>query len=118
MAQKIDLAQAATEGASVFDLISRGNVQTVQNVNSTSNVKEVKNVSNTKEVKNTSNTHSGRPLKYDTELTRLNLKVPAYIKEYLTIASAKQSIAERRQISLTEYLIELVKADMDKNKDK
>lgn len=51
----------------------------------------------------------------DSQLERLNLKIPAEIKEYLTIAAAKASIAERRNISLTEYFCDLVRSDMEKN---
>lgn len=47
---------------------------------------------------------NGRSPKYDEELARINLKVPAKIKEYLTVAAAKASIDQKRNISLTEYL--------------
>ena len=57
------------------------------------------------------NMKSGRPAKYDGELCRLNLKIPADVKEYLTIAAAQDSIEENRQISITEYIIELISAD-------
>jgi hypothetical protein len=46
------------------------------------------------------------------EIARLNLKIPAELKEYLTVAAAKASIEQRRNISLTEYLCDLVRADM------
>ena len=44
-------------------------------------------------------------------MERLNLKIPTDIKEYLTIAAAKASIEQRRHISLTQYLCDLVAAD-------
>lgn len=102
MAKK-SMKAAAAAGTSVFDQIASGNATNVQNVNNVQNVKDVQNV------------NGGRPAKYTVPLERLNLKIPAEIKEYLTVAAAKASIDQRRQISLTEYLIELVRADMEKN---
>ena len=108
MAKK-SMKDAAAAGTSVFDQIASGNVQNVNNVNNVNNVLYVKDVQNAKNAK------GGRPAKYDGEMVRLNLKVPAYIKDYLMIAAAKASIEQRKQISLTEYLCELVTADREKN---
>lgn len=58
----------------------------------------------------------GRPQKYNKEQVRINLKVPVEVKEYLTIAAAKASIDQRRNISLTEYLCALVYTDMERSK--
>ena len=58
---------------------------------------------------------AGRPSKYTGDMVRLNLKIPAEIKEYLTIAAARASIEQRRQISLTEYLCDLAAADREKH---
>ena len=102
MAKK-SMKAAATAGTSVFDQIASGNVQHAENV---TDVQDVQNVQNVKDVNK-----KGEPLE------RLNLKIPAEIKEYLTVAAAKASIAQRRNISLTEYLCELVRADMEKHKD-
>ena len=44
-------------------------------------------------------------------------KIPAELKEYLTVAAAKASIDQRRNISLTQYLCDLVTADMERHKD-
>lgn len=78
------------DGQNVFDAIATGNVQDVQNT------KDVKNVQ--KEEK---------PV-----MVRLNLKIPAEIKEYLDVAAAKESIVQRKNISLTKYLVDMVKRDM------
>ena len=102
MAKK-SMKDAAAAGTSVFDQIASGNATNVNNVHNVKDVKDVQNV------------NGGRPAKYTVPLERLNLKIPAEIKEYLTVAAAKASIDQRRQISLTEYLIELVRADMEKN---
>lgn len=99
MAKK-SMKDAAAAGTSVFDQIASGNVQNAQDV---TDVKDVKNVQDVNK--------KGEPLE------RLNLKIPAEIKEYLTVAAAKASIAQRRNISLTEYLIQLVREDMERNKD-
>lgn len=93
MARK-SMKDAAAAGTSVFDQIASGNAQNA------TDVQDVKDVNK-----------KGEPLE------RLNLKIPAEIKEYLTIAAAKASIEQRRNISLTQYLCDLVTADMEKHKD-
>ena len=90
---------AANEGASVFDQIASGNVQHAENAKDVPDVKGAKDTN-----------------KEGVELARLNLKIPAELKEYLTVAAAKASIEQRRNISLTEYLCDLVRADKEKNK--
>lgn len=97
---KKSMKDAAAAGTSVFDQIASGNVQSVQDVIDVQDVKNVKDVNK-----------KGEPLE------RLNLKIPAEIKEYLNVAAAKASIAQRRNISLTEYLIQLVREDMAKNNE-
>lgn len=97
---KKSMKDAAAAGTSVFDQIASGNVQSVQDVIDVQDVKNVKDVNK-----------KGEPLE------RLNLKIPAEIKEYLTVAAAKASIAQRRNISLTEYLIQIIREDMAKNNE-
>lgn len=99
MAKK-SMKDAAAAGTSVFDQIASGHIQSAENVTDVQDVKNVKDVNK-----------KGEPLE------RLNLKIPAEIKEYLTVAAAKASIAQRRNISLTEYLIQIVREDMAKNKE-
>lgn len=93
---------AATEGASVLDRLTSG-------AQHTQDAKDVQDVKNVKDVKDTN--------KEGVELARLNLKIPAELKEYLTVAAAKASIEQRRNISLTQYLCDLVAADMERHKD-
>ena len=93
---------AATQGASVIDQLASG-------AKAVPDAKDVKDVQGVKDVKDTN--------KEGVELARLNLKIPAELKEYLTVAAAKASIAQRRNISLTEYLIQLVREDMAKNNE-
>lgn len=96
---------AANEGASVLDRLTSG----AQHTQDAKDVQDVKNVQNAKDVKDTN--------KEGVELARLNLKIPAELKEYLTVAAAKASIDQRRNISLTQYLCDLVTADMERHKD-
>lgn len=103
---KKSMKAAATAGTSVFDQIASGNVQHAENVTDVQDVQNVQDAKNAKDVNK-----KGEPLE------RLNLKIPAEIKEYLTVAAAKASIEQRRNISLTEYLIQIVREDMAKNNE-
>ena len=96
---------AANEGASVLDRLASG----AQHAQDAKDAQDVKNVKDTKDVKDTN--------KEGVELARLNLKIPAELKEYLTVAASKASIEQRRNISLTQYLCDLVTADMERHKD-
>lgn len=93
---------AATQGASVIDQLASG-------AKAVPDAKDVKVVQGVKDVKDTN--------KEGVELARLNLKIPAELKEYLTVAAAKASIDQRRNISLTQYLCDLITADMERHKD-
>lgn len=122
---KKSMKEAATAGTSVFDQIANGN--DILRVNNANNVQKVQNAENAENVNNTmdaievlngaADKKSGRPRKYDGEMVRLNLSIPKDIKEYLTIAAAKASIEQRRQISFTEYLCDLVAADRAQHND-
>lgn len=125
---KKSMKEAATAGTSVFDQIANGS--DVLRVNNANNVQKVQNAENAENVNNTmdaidiievlngaADKKSGRPRKYDGEMVRLNLSIPKDIKEYLTIAAAKASIEQRRQISFTEYLCDLVAADRAQHND-
>ena len=95
-----NLKGAAAASADIFDTITRGNAQDAEAVQYAQNGQSAKDVN-----------------KEGIELARLNLKIPAEIKEYLTVAAAKASIEQRRNISLTQYLIQLVREDMAKNNE-
>lgn len=68
---------------------------------------DVQDVQDAKDVKSTN--------KKGEQLERLNLKIPADIKRYLTIRAAEQSIQEGRTVSPTQYLCDLIRADMKKH---
>lgn len=78
------------DSKNVYDALAAGNVQDVEDTKDTQNVQKKK-----------------KPA-----MVRLNLKVPAEIKEYLDVAAAKESILQRKNVSLTKYLVDMVKRDM------
>lgn len=106
MATKKSMKAAATAGTSVFDQLAQG-AQDAENVTDVQDVQNVQNAPATK---------PGRPAKTTQPLERLNLKIPADIKEYLQAAAYRES-SPKKTVSLTEYLCDLVRADMEKHKD-
>lgn len=103
MAKK-SMKEAAAAGTSVFEQLTNENAR---------GAKDVQDVQNAKGAKDTNDTKKAAD---KMPLERLNLRLPADIKEYLTVAAAKQSIEQKRPVSLTEYLCDLIRADMEKNK--
>lgn len=103
MASKTTIKDATKENASILMQMVQGGTQdvnNVNNVNSTNNVKGVKR---------------GKRAKYPNEV-RVSLMIPMYIKEYLQAAAYRESNA-KHTVSITEYLCDLVVADMEKHKD-
>ena len=103
MASKTTIKDATKENASILMQMVQGGTQdvnNVNNVNSTNNVKGVKR---------------GKRAKYPNEV-RVSLMIPMYIKEYLQAAAYRESNA-KHTVSITEYLCDLVSADMEKHKD-
>ena len=92
MAKKLKGAAAAS--ADIFDTIARGN--TADTVDTT-------------DTQDTQDTQKAKP-----EYYRFNLKMPLEYKEYLQAAAYRASSPEKT-ITITEYLCELVRADMEKN---
>lgn len=89
MAKKLKGAAAAS--ADIFDTIARGNT------------------TDTTDTQDTQDTRKAKP-----EYYRFNLKMPIEYKEYLQAAAYRASSPEKT-ITITEYLCELVRADMEKN---
>ena len=102
MAKK-SMKAAATAGTSVFDTIAQG-AQYAQDVQDVQDVQSVEAVQPVKE-------KTAAP-----RMERLNLKIPAEVKEYLQAAAYRESSA-KHIVSLTEYLCNLVYADMERHKD-
>ena len=104
MAKK-SLKEAAAAGTSVFDTISQGAQRTID----AEDVKDVPNVQNVKHARD------GRPAKYAQPMERLNLKIPADVKEYLYAAAYRES-SPKKTVSVTEYLCQIVREDMERHK--
>ena len=93
MAKKLKGAAAAS--ADIFDTIARGN--TADTVDTT----------DTQDTQNT-------PKAAKPEYHRFNLKMPLEYKDYLQAAAYRASSPEKT-VTITEYICELVRADMEKN---
>ena len=96
MAKKLKGAAAAS--ADIFDTIARGNTA------------DTIDTEDTQDTQNTQRT----PKAPKPEYYRFNLKMPLEYKEYLQAAAYRASSPEKT-ITITEYLCELVRADMEKN---
>ena len=96
MAKKLKGAAAAS--ADIFDTIARGN--TVDTVDTT----------DTQDTQDTQST----PKAPKPEYYRFNLKMPLEYKDYLQAAAYRAS-SPTKTVTITEYICELVRADMEKN---
>ena len=96
MAKKLKGAAAAS--ADIFDTIARGN---------TADTTDTEDTQDTQDTQRT-------PKAPKPEYYRFNLKMPLEYKEYLQAAAYRASSPEKT-ITITEYLCELVRADMEKN---
>lgn len=110
MAAKKSMKAAAAASSSVFDQIASGNVQSTQNTLYTQGTQDAENTQYMPESTNAQNTKA-------VPMERINLKIPAELKEYLTIAAAKASIQQRKNVSVTQYLCDLIASDMEQHKD-
>ena len=97
MAKKLKGAAAAS--ADIFDTIARGN--TADTVDTT----------DTQDTQDTQRTQKAPKPEY----YRFNLKMPLEYKEYLQAAAYRASSPEKT-VTITEYICELVRADMEKNR--
>ena len=90
-----NLKGAAAASADIFDTIARGNTT------------DTADTTDTQDTQDTRNTQ--KP-----EYYRFNLKMPLEYKEYLQAAAYRASSPEKT-VTITEYICELVRADMEKN---
>ena len=93
MAKKLKGAAAAS--ADIFDTIARGNTA---------------DTIDTEDTQDTQHT----PKAPKPEYYRFNLKMPLKYKDYLQAAAYRAS-SPRKTVTITEYICELVRADMEKN---
>ena len=96
MAKKLKGAAAAS--ADIFDTIARGN---------TTDTADTQDIQDTQDTQRT-------PKAPKPEYYRFNLKMPLEYKEYLQAAAYRASSPEKT-VTITEYICELVRADMEKN---
>ena len=90
-----NLKGAAAASADIFDTITRGN--TADTVDTT----------DTQDTRRT-------PKAPKPEYYRFNLKMPLEYKDYLQAAAYRAS-SPTKTVTITEYICELVRADMEKN---
>ena len=96
MAKKLKGAAAAS--ADIFDTIARGNTE------------DTVDTTDTQDTQDTQRTQKAPKPEY----YRFNLKMPLEYKEYLQAAAYRASSPEKT-VTITEYICELVRADMEKN---
>ena len=129
MAKK-SMKDAAAAGTSVFEQIVSGNTQQAQPTEERKEIKEVisvptapdaQDIQDIKDVQNTPDTQMrrrGRKPNPDKQpIERLNLKIPAALKQYLIIAAARASLEQERQVSITEYICDLVADDKARHEE-
>ncbi|MEE3451138.1 MAG: hypothetical protein VZR27_10700 [Acutalibacteraceae bacterium] len=129
MAKK-SMKDAAAAGTSVFEQIASGNTQQAQPTEERKEIKEVisvptapdaQDIQDIKDVQNTPDTQMrrrGRKPNPDKQpIERLNLKIPAALKQYLIIAAARASLEQERQISITEYICDLIADDKARHEE-
>ena len=96
MAKKLKGAAAAS--ADIFETIARGN---------TADTIDTEDTQDTQDTQRT-------PKAPKPEYYRFNLKMPLEYKDYLQAAAYRAS-SPTKTVTITEYICELVRADMEKN---
>ena len=92
------LKGAAAASADIFDTIARGN---------TADTIDTEDTQDTQDTQRT-------PKAPKPEYYRFNLKMPLEYKDYLQAAAYRAS-SPTKTVTITEYICELVRADMEKN---
>ena len=93
-----NLKGAAAASADIFDTIARGN---------TADTIDTEDTQDTQDTQRT-------PKAPKPEYYRFNLKMPLEYKDYLQAAAYRAS-SPTKTVTITEYICELVRADMEKN---
>ena len=93
-----NLKGAAAASADIFDTIARGN---------TTDTADTQDTQDTQDAQRT-------PKAPKPEYYRFNLKMPLEYKDYLQAAAYRAS-SPTKTVTITEYICELVRADMEKN---
>ena len=90
-----NLKGAAAASADIFDTITRGNTADTVDTTDTQDTQDTQK--------------AAKP-----EYYRFNLKMPLEYKDYLQAAAYRAS-SPTKTVTITEYICELVRADMEKN---
>ena len=90
-----NLKGAAAASADIFDTIARGNTADTVDTEGTQDTRRT-------------------PKAPKPEYYRFNLKMPLEYKDYLQAAAYRAS-SPTKTVTITEYICELVRADMEKN---
>ena len=98
MAKKLKGAAAAS--ADIFDTIARGNTADTIDTDDTQYTQDTQST----------------PKAPKPEYYRFNLKMPLEYKDYLQAAAYRAS-SPTKTVTITEYICELVRADMERHKD-
>ncbi len=90
-------------------------------ITGTKDTKDTRNTQNAKDTQDAPNVQNapkkaGRPITVENP-ARINLKLPTELKEYLSVAAAKASIAQKKTVSVTGYICDLIREDMERNKE-
>lgn len=124
MAKK-NLKDAAAAGTSVFDTIANGQQTiTAPAPDDTEELMKALHSQYSQDTPNLQYTQDaqekrgpGRPKSADpTQWVRLNLKLPTDLRAYLQAAAFRES-TPKKICSMTEYLCNLIREDMEKHKD-
>lgn len=99
MAKK-SMKEAASAGFSVIDAIATGN---------TANTQDTQYTEDTPKKKGNHSKYEGIPC------SRINLKIPTELKEWVQEAAYEASNA-KHTVSITEYICNLIKADKEQHK--
>lgn len=107
------MKNAAADSASLL-----GQITGTKNTKDTRNTQNAQNTKDTQDAPNVQNApkKAGRPITVENP-ARINLKLPTELKEYLSVAAAKASIAQKKTVSVTGYICDLIREDMERNKE-
>lgn len=103
---------AVAQSADVIDTITRARTKNTENTQTTADIISIQDTIDTHDTKSSKDTKKEPKQEY----YRFNLKMPLEYKDYLQAAAYKAS-SPSKIVTITEYICELIKADMEKHKD-
>lgn len=103
---------AVAQSADVIDTITRAHTRNTENTQTTADTISAQDTTDTQNTKSRKDTKKEPKQAY----YRFNLKMPLEYKDYLQAAAYKAS-SPSKIVTITEYICELVRADIEKHKD-